>query len=486
MSAPHKKRLLLSFENLSKGHLEHEDGTYDGDVNERADGTRLAHGSGTRTFSDGSVFVGTFRDGVPVNGDMTYGTDGSKFMGAVNERFELHCDGVTTGHGKAIFTEDDGTAVFEGTFENGNPVRGTMTSEEGSIQTGAFNDHFELHGDGVENSPDGSTEIARFECNQPIGWVVKLTSDRSKCVTGYYGRGECAGQLSSALTVRDVSGEQYNIHPPDTFQDGERHECDNPIEAAAITKLRFHNQRFEAWVFSKNEWVAHDRADITGVPDALFAEVQRRGSNPVAMPCGHADNINASVGANDRHSQLIAVPLTVPFRAHGENDHYCVMNSVLNAVHFAGCDVSALHTLQHLVDTDRAKPAAHRQLNTMHLQHVLGLIRGHRLRRYIDVRKVQFHKTASGCCDGLATVLHRHHAGDVFVACLESADKSTRHAVTIVANTVIDSCEPRGLQLNRETLNYCCGGVCGQVTMLRRFQVTMATSTKRKYHERGP
>jgi hypothetical protein len=64
MSAPHKKRLLHSFENLSKGHLEHEDGTYDGDVNERADGTRLAHGSGTRTFSDGSVFVGTFRDGV--------------------------------------------------------------------------------------------------------------------------------------------------------------------------------------------------------------------------------------------------------------------------------------------------------------------------------------------------------------------------------------------------------------------------------------
>jgi hypothetical protein len=183
---------------------------------------------------------------------------------------------------------------------------------------------------------------------------------------------------------------------------------------------------------------------------------------------------------------IIAVPLTVPFRAHGENDHYCVMNSVLNAVHFAGCDVSALHTLQHLIDTDRAKPAAHRQLNTMHLQHVLGLIRGHRLRRYIDVRKVQFHKTASGCCDGLATVLHRHHAGDVFVACLESADKSTRHAVTIVANTVIDSCEPRGLQLNRETLNYCCGGVCGRVTMLRRFQVTMTTSTKRKYHERGP
>jgi hypothetical protein len=114
MSAPHKKRLVHIFENSSKGHLEHEDGTYDGDVNERADGTRLAHGSGTRTFSDGSVFVGTFRDGVPVHGDMTYGTDGSKFMGAVNERFELHCDGVTTGHGKAIFTEDDGTAVFEG------------------------------------------------------------------------------------------------------------------------------------------------------------------------------------------------------------------------------------------------------------------------------------------------------------------------------------------------------------------------------------
>jgi hypothetical protein len=89
--------------------------------------------------------------------------------------------------------------------------------------------------------------------------------------------------------MRDVSGGQYNIKPPDTFPDGERHECENPIEAAAITKLRFCNQRFEAWVFGKNEWVAHDRVDITGVPDALFAEVQRRGRKPVSCnavwPC---------------------------------------------------------------------------------------------------------------------------------------------------------------------------------------------------------
>ena len=119
------------------------------------------------------------------------------------------------------------------------------------------------------------------------------------------------------------------------------------------------------------------------------------------------------------------------------------------------------------------------------LKHVLGLIKEHGLERFINVRNVRFHKTASGRCDGLATVLQRHQAGDVFVACLESADKSTRHAVTIVANTVIDSCEPRSLQLNRETLNHCCGGVCGRVTIMRRFQITMTSGTKRKYHERG-
>ena len=104
---------------------------------------------------------------------------------SLNESFELHCDGVKTGHGKVIFKNDDETDMFEGTFENGNPVRGTMTMQNGIIQSGVFNKQFELHGDDcVENDSNGNMEVAKYESNRPTGLVVTLTSDRCTCSTG--------------------------------------------------------------------------------------------------------------------------------------------------------------------------------------------------------------------------------------------------------------------------------------------------------------
>eukprot|EP01047_Picozoa_sp_COSAG01_P137252 COSAG01_NODE_67740_length_266_cov_0.616766_1_plen_88_part_11 len=80
---------------------------------------------------------------------MTF-TDGDVAISVVDECFELHCDGAETGNGKRTLKVDGGTDIFEGTFDHGIPVRGTRTMHDGTIRSGAVNESFELHCDGVK------------------------------------------------------------------------------------------------------------------------------------------------------------------------------------------------------------------------------------------------------------------------------------------------------------------------------------------------
>jgi hypothetical protein len=130
----------------------------DGDFYEGGLKNDHKHGPGIMKFADGRVFEGEYIRGQMIQGKMTY-QDGSVYSGS-------WVDGMRHGQGKCIFVDG---SEYEGDFREGNfHGHGKMTWNDGGWYVGEWCDG-EMHGRGKEIRPDGSLRHdGEWSRGQPI------------------------------------------------------------------------------------------------------------------------------------------------------------------------------------------------------------------------------------------------------------------------------------------------------------------------------
>lgn len=130
----------------------------DGDFYEGGLKNDHKHGPGVMRFADGRVFEGEYIRGQMIQGKMTY-QDGSVYGGS-------WVDGMRHGRGKCIFVDG---SEYEGDFREGNfHGHGKMTWNDGGWYVGEWCDG-EMHGSGKEIRPDGSLRHdGEWSRGQPI------------------------------------------------------------------------------------------------------------------------------------------------------------------------------------------------------------------------------------------------------------------------------------------------------------------------------
>jgi hypothetical protein len=130
----------------------------DGDFYEGGLKNDHKHGTGIMRFADGRVFEGEYIRGQMIQGKMTY-QDGSVYGGS-------WVDGMRHGRGKCIFVDG---SEYEGEFREGNfHGQGKMTWNDGGWYIGEWCDG-EMHGKGKEIRPDGTLRHdGEWSRGQPI------------------------------------------------------------------------------------------------------------------------------------------------------------------------------------------------------------------------------------------------------------------------------------------------------------------------------
>ena len=116
------------------------------------------HGTGIMRFADGRVFEGEYIRGQMIQGQMTY-QDGSIYGGS-------WVDGMRHGRGKCIFVDG---SQYEGEFREGNfHGHGKMTWNDGGWYVGNWSNG-EMDGRGKEVRPDGSLRHdGEWSAGQPV------------------------------------------------------------------------------------------------------------------------------------------------------------------------------------------------------------------------------------------------------------------------------------------------------------------------------
>ena len=181
------------YEGEWKDRLRHGKGTYkyggtynDGEnrdvyKGEWKDNSR--HGKGKLIYKDGSFYEGTWEDGMPRHGKGTYKYGGTYNYGENRDVYEGEFrDGKFHGQGKLIYKDG---SVYEGTWENGMPRNGKGTYKEtfGRVYEGAF----------VDGKRHGKVkEVRRFKslrrrvCRWKAAWTRKNgVQDGSFCEGGW-------------------------------------------------------------------------------------------------------------------------------------------------------------------------------------------------------------------------------------------------------------------------------------------------------------
>lgn len=130
----------------------------DGDFYEGGLKNDHKHGTGIMKFADGRIFEGKYIRGQMIEGKMTY-QDGSVYGGS-------WVDGMRHGRGKCVFVDG---SEYEGEFREGNfHGKGKMTWNDGGWYVGEWCDG-EMHGRGKEIRPDGSLRHdGEWSRGQPI------------------------------------------------------------------------------------------------------------------------------------------------------------------------------------------------------------------------------------------------------------------------------------------------------------------------------
>lgn len=135
----------------------------DGDFYEGGLKNDHKHGTGIMRFADGRVFEGEYIRGQMIQGKMTY-QDGSVYGGS-------WVDGMRHGRGKCIFVDG---SEYEGEFREGNfHGQGKMTWNDGGWYVGNWSNG-EMDGQGKEVRPDGSL---RHDGEWAGGQPIRSASD---------------------------------------------------------------------------------------------------------------------------------------------------------------------------------------------------------------------------------------------------------------------------------------------------------------------
>jgi len=134
----------------------------DGDFYEGGLKNDHKHGTGIMRFADGRVFEGEYIRGQMIQGKMTY-QDGSIYGGS-------WVDGMRHGRGKCIFVDG---SQYEGEFREGNfHGHGKMTWNDGGWYVGNWSNG-EMDGRGKEVRPDGSLRHdGEWSAGQPVRSVT--------------------------------------------------------------------------------------------------------------------------------------------------------------------------------------------------------------------------------------------------------------------------------------------------------------------------
>jgi hypothetical protein len=171
-------------------------------VGEFKDG--LLHGQGTLEFPDGEKYVGEFKDGKQ-HGQGTYTfPSGSKYVGEFK-------DGQLRGLG--TFTFSDGYK-YVGEFKDGErDGQGASTSANGEKYVGEFKDG-QRHGQGTLTSANGAKYVGEFKDGLLHGQGTLTFPDGEKYVGGYKD-----GKQHGQGTYSFASGNKY----VGEFKDGKQH-----------------------------------------------------------------------------------------------------------------------------------------------------------------------------------------------------------------------------------------------------------------------
>jgi hypothetical protein len=146
---------------LLKGVAETNSGTYEGEFRDNT-----AHGRGTNTFSDGTIFKGRFENGMAAGttGEVTW-PDAGRYSGGLDVR-------TLSPRGKGIMYYTNG-AILVGEFKDGG-AQGTLKLPDGTVAQGTF-----LAGGfvrGKVTAADGRS----FEVDKQTGAFFEVLKDGSK------------------------------------------------------------------------------------------------------------------------------------------------------------------------------------------------------------------------------------------------------------------------------------------------------------------
>jgi len=141
------------------------------------------NGQVTRTYPDGSKYVGQWADNQP-NGQGTFiWPDGHKYVGQMVKNKQ---------HGQGTMKYPDGSS-FEGQWVDANPYgQGTFTRPNGQKYVGQWADN-QPNGQGTYTWPSGQKYVGHFRNSKPDGQGTMTLADGSKYV-GQYVDGQKSGQ----------------------------------------------------------------------------------------------------------------------------------------------------------------------------------------------------------------------------------------------------------------------------------------------------
>jgi hypothetical protein len=132
----------------------------------------MSKGQDAISFSDGSKYVGSLKDGEIYGQGTIEFPDGSKYSGQF-EAGEIH------GQGTMIFPDG---SKYIGQFKNGMiHGQGTMTFPDGSMYEGQFEDD-KYHGEGAWSSPGGIKYSGQFKAGKFDGQGIYSLPDGSRYI----------------------------------------------------------------------------------------------------------------------------------------------------------------------------------------------------------------------------------------------------------------------------------------------------------------
>jgi len=183
-----------------RGKLYKSDGT--GDIYEGHFDNGLPNGDGNKTFSDGVVMICKWRDGNPIEDNVTLIIPGGhKYIGAVK-------DGKITGYG--TFYSSDGT-IISAYWEDSKPIGKMIRIQPNNTKYEGEQRNMEMHGKGVFTTADGIRYEGDFKNNMFDGHGTATNSDGETIASGLFKDGKYIGTTAFDPSTRILCSDEACI-----------------------------------------------------------------------------------------------------------------------------------------------------------------------------------------------------------------------------------------------------------------------------------